>query len=149
MTAQLDYAYRVSREAMLACLNTGFVDADGLRAMQAGMSNVAPHRHAFGSDRYDELRGAARRGGAASWCRSGMNPCSDTSIRQIPYPYRLGKMDPAWLFVLALVAGGFAFRPLWVIAGLIAFFRVVWSGHGFPMTTIILAALFSGGRRRW
>ena len=79
-----------------------------------------------------------------------MNPCSDTSIRQIPYPHRLGKMDPAWLFVLALVAGGFAFRPLWVIAGLIAFFRVVgWSGHGFPMTTIILAALFSGGRRRW
>ena len=55
MTAQLDHAYRVSREAMLACLNTGFVDADGLRAMQAGMSNVAPHRHAFGSDRYDEL----------------------------------------------------------------------------------------------
>ena len=51
-------------------------------------------------------------------------------------PDRLGKMDPAWLFVLALVAGGFAFRPLWVIAGLIAFFRVVgWSGHGFPMTT--------------
>ena len=42
-------------------------------------------------------------------------------------------MDPAWLFVLALVAGGFAFGPLWVIAGLIAFFRVVgWSGHRVP-----------------
>ena len=40
MTAQLDYAYRVSREAMLDCLNTGFVDADGLLAMQAGMSNM-------------------------------------------------------------------------------------------------------------
>ena len=59
-------------------------------------------------------------------------------------------MDPAWLFVLSLFAGGFVFRPLWVIAGLIAFFRVVgWSGYGFPMTTIFLAALFSGGRRRW
>jgi hypothetical protein len=38
---------------------------------------------------------------------------------RVPYPYRLGKMDGAWLFVLFLIAGGFAFSPPAVAAGFI------------------------------
>lgn len=72
---------------------------------------------------------------------------------QVPYPYRLGKIDGAWLFVLFLFAGGFAFKPLWLLAGFIAFLRiVVWYGFRFPMTTMFFTAFFSGlmGRgRRW
>ena len=49
MTAQLDRAYRVSRDAMLACLDAGCVDADGLRAMQAGMADM--HRTDAPSER--------------------------------------------------------------------------------------------------
>ena len=29
-----------------------------------------------------------------------------------PHPYQLGKWDGPWIFVLFLVAGGFAFKPL-------------------------------------
>jgi len=56
--------------------------------------------------------------------------------------------------VLFLVAGGFAFKPLWLIAGIITLMRcVVWMGFRFPMTTIALTGflqgLLGGGRRRW
>jgi hypothetical protein len=69
----------------------------------------------------------------------------------VPYPYQF-KWDGAWLFVLFLFAGGFAFPPLWLLAALIAFCRcVVWCGFRFPMTTIFFVGFFSGlGRgRRW
>jgi len=73
--------------------------------------------------------------------------------RQIPYPYRLGKWDPAWLFVLFLAAGGVVFKPLWVIAGFIALMRcVVWCSFRWPLTTYFFVSFFSamigGGRRR-
>ena len=48
--------------------------------------------------------------------------------RQIPYPYRLSKIDGAWLFVLFLFAGGFAFKPLWLLAGFIAAMRCLRCG---------------------
>jgi hypothetical protein len=34
---------------------------------------------------------------------------------QVPYPYQF-KWDGPWLFVLFLFAGGFAFKPLWLVA---------------------------------
>jgi hypothetical protein len=37
-------------------LAAGIADAEGLRQMQAGMAKMAPHREAFGADRYDELK---------------------------------------------------------------------------------------------
>ena len=56
---------------------------------------------------------------------------------RMPYPYRLGKMDGACLFVLFLVAGGFAFKLLWAIAGFIAIMRcVVWCCFRFPLTSM-------------
>jgi hypothetical protein len=76
----------------------------------------------------------------------------------IPYPYRLAKWDPAWLFVAFLVAGGFAFKLLWLLAGLITFMRVViWCSFRFPLTTFFFTSLIrnlmrgrrSRSRRRW
>ena len=113
-TSQLDQAYHASRTAMLDCLHDGFVDAAGLRAMQTAMASTAPNRTAFGSDRYDELRGL-------------LDEVEQLPVREpvfvrqppvinhpphawhhtVPYPYRLGKWDGPWLFVLALFAGGF------------------------------------------
>ena len=70
----------------------------------------------------------------------------------MPYPYQF-KWDGAWLFVLFLFAGGFAFPLLWVIGGFIAFMRiVVWLSFRFPLTMMFFTAFFSGlfGRRgRW
>ena len=73
---------------------------------------------------------------------------------RVPYPYQLGKWDGPWIFVLFLVAGGFAFKPLWLLAGFIAFMRVfVWCAFRWPLTTLFFTAFFSGlfggGRRRW
>ena len=73
---------------------------------------------------------------------------------QVPYPYRLAKWDGAWLFVLLLAAGGFVFKPLFVLAGFIALLRVVvWLCFRFPMTMMFLTAfingLCGGRRRRW
>ena len=70
----------------------------------------------------------------------------------VPWPYRF-KWDGGWLFVLFLVAGGFAFQPLWLLAGFIAVLRcLVWLSFRFPMTMIFLTAFISGllggGRRR-
>ena len=69
----------------------------------------------------------------------------------VPYPYRF-KWDGPWLFVAFLFAGGFAFSPLWLLAGFIAFMRcVVWCSFRFPLTTVFFVAFFSGmmgGRRR-
>ena len=73
---------------------------------------------------------------------------------QVPYPSQF-KWDGGWIFVLFLAAGGFAFKPLWLLAGFIAFLRcVVWLSFRFPMTMIFVTAFFSGlfgggGRRRW
>jgi hypothetical protein len=72
----------------------------------------------------------------------------------VPYPYRLNKWDGAWLFVLFLFAGGFAFRPLWLLAGFIALMRcLVWLCFRFPLTMLFFTAFFSGlfggRRRRW
>ena len=75
--------------------------------------------------------------------------------RSVPYPYRLGKMDPAWAFVLFLFVGGFVFPACWVIAMLIAALRVlVFCAYRWPLTTTFFVALFSGlmsggRRRRW
>ena len=55
--AQLDQAYRDSRDAMHECLRLGTVDPTGLREMQKGMATVATVKDALGHDRYDELRG--------------------------------------------------------------------------------------------
>jgi hypothetical protein len=73
--------------------------------------------------------------------------------RSVPYPYRLGKIDGAWLFVLFLFAGGFAFKPLWLLAGFITAMRVlVYLCFRFPMTMVFFTAfargLMSGRRRR-
>jgi hypothetical protein len=73
---------------------------------------------------------------------------------RVPYPYRF-KWDGAWLFVLFLVAGGFAFKLLWVLAGFIAILRVgVWLSFRFPLTMVFFTAFISGllggrRRRRW
>jgi hypothetical protein len=72
---------------------------------------------------------------------------------RVPYPYQLGKMDGAWLFVLFLFAGGFAYPLLWLIAGFITFMRcLVWCSFRWPLTTwfftSFLSGLMSGGRRR-
>jgi hypothetical protein len=71
----------------------------------------------------------------------------------VPYPYQLGKIDGGWLFVLFLVAGGFAFPLLWLIGAFIVFLRVVvWLSFRFPITMIFMTAVargLMGGRRRW
>jgi hypothetical protein len=71
----------------------------------------------------------------------------------IPYPYQLNKMDPAWLFVLFLFAGSFVYPLLGLLAGFIAFMRiVVWCSIRFPLTTYFFTSLIrglTGGRRRW
>jgi hypothetical protein len=72
---------------------------------------------------------------------------------RVPYPYQF-KWDGGWLFVLFLFTGGFAFRPLWLLAGFIAAMRVlVWLCFRFPMTMVFvtgfLQGLFGGRRRRW
>lgn len=72
---------------------------------------------------------------------------------QVPYPYRF-KWDGGWIFIVMCAAGGFAFKPLFLLAGFIAFLRVVvWCGYRFPLTTYFftafLSGLFSGRRRRW
>ena len=73
---------------------------------------------------------------------------------QVPYPYRF-KWDDGWIFIAFLAAGGFAFKPLWLLAGFIAFLRcVVWCSFRFPLTTVFFTAFFSGllgggRRRRW
>jgi hypothetical protein len=73
---------------------------------------------------------------------------------QVPYPYRF-KWDDGWIFIAFLAAGGFAFKPLWLLAGFIAFLRcAVWCSFRFPLTTVFFTAFFSGllgggRRRRW
>ena len=71
----------------------------------------------------------------------------------VPCPYRF-KWDGPWIFVAFLFAGGFAFKPLWLLAIFIAFMRVVvWCRFRWPLTTLFftafLSGLFGGGRRRW
>ena len=62
--------------------------------------------------------------------------------RWVPYPYQF-HWDGGWLFVLFLTAGGFAFRPLFLLAGFIALLRVVvWCSFRFPLTTVFLTATF-------
>ena len=73
----------------------------------------------------------------------------------VPYPYQLARWDGPWIFVLFLVAGGFAFKLLWVIAGFIALLRVmVFCSFRWPLTTVFFVSFFSGlsggrRRRRW
>ena len=70
---------------------------------------------------------------------------------QVPYPYQF-KWDGGWIFVALLFAGGFAFKPLWLLAGFIAFLRcLVWCSFRWPLTTMFFVSFFSGlmgGRRR-
>ena len=150
----LDRAYRDSRQALLDCLHDGCVDADDLRTMQAAM---APNREALGADRYDELRGLLDEVETLRVCPASASDQSPAARVASPraYPYQF-KWDGVWLFVLFLFAGGFAFKPLWVLAGIIAFMRcVVWLSFRFPLTMIFFTAFFSGllggrGRgRRW
>ena len=72
--------------------------------------------------------------------------------RQVPYPYQLGKWDGAWLFVLFLFAGGFAFKLLWLLAAFITFLRVaIWCSFRFPLATFFFTSVIRnliGGRRR-
>jgi len=73
---------------------------------------------------------------------------------RMPYPYQLGKWDGPWIFVAFLFAGGFAFKPLWLLAGFIAAMRIlVWCAFRWPLTTLFFTAFFSGlfggRRRRW
>jgi hypothetical protein len=69
----------------------------------------------------------------------------------VPYPYRF-KIDGPWLFVLFLVAGGFVFKLLWLLAGFIAIIRCwVWLAFRFPLTTFFFTSVIRnliGGRRR-
>ena len=162
MTSQLDRAYRDARDAMRDCLNDGCVDSAGLAAMRAGLASMAPNQTAFGVQRYDELRAlfeAVEQLPVREPVLVRQEPMFGPEharqmrpYRWVPYPYRLGKMDPAWLFVLFLAAGGFAFKPLWLLAGFITFMRcLIWCAHRFPMTTIFFVSffgsLFGGGRR--
>ena len=118
---------------------------------QAGLAFNDPHR------RCPTGVGAQRRAGvrrARAFPRRGTRSPDDPLHKQIPYPYRLAKWDPAWIFVAFLVAGGFAFKPLWVLAGFIAALRVVvWCcwlvstdllRSSFPL----IRALMGGRRRR-
>jgi hypothetical protein len=71
----------------------------------------------------------------------------------VPYPYQF-KWDGGWIFVLFLAAGGFAFKPLFVLAGFIALMRcLVWLCFRFPLTMLFFTAFISGltggRRRRW
>jgi len=158
---RLDRAYRDSRDAMLATLNDGFVDADGLRAMQTGMASMARNRTAFGAARYHELRALLDQveqlpRAEPVFVRHPpvINHPPHAWHHSVPWPYRF-KIDGPWLFVLGLFVGGFAFKPLWVIAAIIAFMRaLVWCSFRFPMTTLFFVSffggLFGGGRRgRW
>ncbi len=72
----------------------------------------------------------------------------------VPYPYRF-KWDGGWILVLFLAAGGLVFKPLWLLAGFIAFLGcIVWLSFRFPLTMVFFTASFSGllgggRRRRW
>ena len=70
---------------------------------------------------------------------------------RVPYPYQF-KWDGGWIFIAFLAAGGFAFKPLWLLAGFIALLRcVVWCSFRWPLTTMFFVSFFSGlmgGRRR-
>jgi hypothetical protein len=72
---------------------------------------------------------------------------------QVPYPYRF-KIDGGWIFIVLLAAGSVVFKPLLLLAGFIAFLRiVVWLCFRFPLTMVFFTAFFSGlfggRRRRW
>lgn len=72
---------------------------------------------------------------------------------QVPYPYSM-KLDGGWIFILLLTAMGIVWHPWWLLAGFIAFLRVVvWLSFRFPLTMVFFTAFFSGllggRRRRW
>jgi hypothetical protein len=61
----------------------------------------------------------------------------------VPWPYQF-KWDGPWLFVLFQVAGGFVFKPLWLLAGFIAFLRRSFKDPGIFVLSEGPAEFFAG-----
>ena len=152
---QAERAYHQAHAAMSNSLDEGYIDERGLQAMREGVANIGHVKDAFGADRYWVLR---RLLAACEQLPRINEPAliqyEPAWHHHVPYPYQF-KLDAAWIFVLALFVGGFAFKPLWLLAEFIAFMRaLVWSSFRFPMTTMFFVGLFSGllgggRRRRW